>query len=158
MESPPIYVHAGAEDRYVMRAEPHPPSAIEKELHMNTENQELANMIKPIRTRSMLAGLLVGGLIGAGTMLLFAPQPGAKTRAELQQGAIRLRDRTNETVKGTVTQVKTRANQIKEDVQIKVKDIQHQGRDVLGRQLDRISHIADVGKKRIENTEIPTAG
>lgn len=125
---------------------------------MNTENQELANMIKPIRTRSMLAGLLVGGLIGAGTMLLFAPQPGAKTRAELQQGAIRLRDRTNETVKGTVTQVKTRANQIKEDVQIKVKDIQHQGRDVLGRQLDRISHIADVGKKRIENTEIPTAG
>lgn len=125
---------------------------------MNTENQDFAMAIKPIRTKSMLAGLLVGGLIGAGTMLLFAPQPGAKTRAELQQGAIRLRDRTNESVKGTVTQVKTKANQIKEDVQIKVKDIQHQGRDILGRQLDRISHVADAGKKRIEDVQTPTAG
>jgi len=124
---------------------------------MNTENQEFAIAMKPVKTKSVLAGLLVGGLIGAGTMLLFAPQPGAKTRAELQQGAIRLRDRTNETVKGTVTQVKTRANQIKEDVQIKVKDIQHQGRDILGRQLERISHVADAGKKRIDNSQMPTA-
>ena len=124
---------------------------------MNTENEEFAIAMKPVKTKSVLAGLLVGGLIGAGTMLLFAPQPGAKTRAELQQGAIRLRDRTNETVKGTVTQVKTRANQIKEDVQIKVKDIQHQGRDILGRQLERISHVADAGKKRIDNSQMPTA-
>jgi gas vesicle protein len=125
---------------------------------MNVENQELMYTMKPIRAKSMLAGLLVGGLIGAGTMLLFAPQAGAKTRAELQQGAIRLRDQTSETVKGKVSQVKTRASQIKEDVQIKVKDLQYQGRDLLGRQLDRISHVAEAGKKRIENSQMPTAG
>ena len=120
---------------------------------MNTETQEVAYTIKPVRSKSMLAGLLVGGLIGAGTMLLFAPQAGAKTRTELQQGAIRLRDRTNETVKGTVTQVKSKANQIKADVQIKVKDLQYQGRDLLGRQLDRVSRTAEAGKKAIESAQ-----
>jgi gas vesicle protein len=120
---------------------------------MITENLEVGNTEKPARVKSVLAGLLVGGLVGAGTMLLFAPQAGAKTRTELQQGALRLRDRTTETVKGTVTQAKSKANQIKADVQIKVKDLQYKGQDLLGRQLDRVSHAAEAGKKRIESAQ-----
>jgi len=120
---------------------------------MNIENQEIRNIDKPVRAKSVLAGLLVGGLIGAGTMLLFAPQPGAKTRTELQQGAIRLRDKTSETVKGTVTQAKTKASQIKADMQIKVGNLQHKGQDLLSRQLDRVSHAAEAGKNAIKNSE-----
>jgi len=120
---------------------------------MNNENQEVVYTAKPARARSMLAGLVVGSLVGAGTMLLLAPQAGAKTRTELQQGAIRLRDRTSENVKDTVTQVKSKANQIKADVQVKVKDLQFQGRDLLGRQLDRVSHAAEAGKKAIETAQ-----
>lgn len=121
---------------------------------MNINDQEIENTNKPARSAlSMLTGLVVGGLVGAGTMLLFAPQPGAKTRAEVQQGAIHLRDQTSETVKDTVTQVKSKANQIKADVQIKVGDLQHQGQDLIVRQLDRVAHAAEAGKKAILDSQ-----
>jgi hypothetical protein len=58
-------------------------------------------------------------------------------------------------VKGTLDQVKTRANRVKTDVQIKVRDFQHQGRNLLGRQLDRISHAAEAGKKALEESPDP---
>lgn len=125
----------------------------EKETQMDIENQEIGNNDKPAIMKSALAGLLVGGLIGAGTMLLFAPQPGAKTRTELQQGAIRLRDKTTETVKGTVAQARTKASQVKADMQIKVGNLQHKGQDLLARQLDRVSHAAEAGKKAIEQSK-----
>ena len=120
---------------------------------MNTESQELVYVEKPARAKSVLAGILIGGLVGAGTMLLFAPQPGSKTRTELQQGAIRLRDQTSETVKDKVGQVKTRAGQIKADMQIKVGDLRHQGQGLLVRQLDRLSHAAEAGKKALVESQ-----
>ena len=58
---------------------------------MNTNTQEFEHIEQSGRTLSVLIGLVVGGLLGAGTMLLFAPQPGKKTRAELQVGALELR-------------------------------------------------------------------
>lgn len=105
--------------------------------------------------KSVLTGLVIGGLVGAGAALLFAPQAGEKTRAELQHGALELRDRTSETVKETITQAKSKANQIKADVQIKAGELQHQGKDLLAKQLDRVSHAAEAGKKAIEESEAP---
>ena len=58
------------------------------------------------RAKPVLGGLLLGGLIGAGTALLFAPQSGQRTRADLQNKTIELRDRTTDTVKDAVSQVK----------------------------------------------------
>jgi len=102
---------------------------------------------------SALIGLVIGGLVGAVTTLLFAPQPGEKTRAELQDGALKLRDRTATTVKDTVTQVKSKANQIKAEVQIKAQDLGHKGQDLLVKQLENVSHAADAGKKAIQDSE-----
>ena len=96
---------------------------------MNTENQEIQTTKHTSNFASFLAGAVIGGLIGAGTALLTAPQAGSKTRAELQQGVGQLRDRTSETVKDTVTQVKSRANEIKSEVQVKAGEIQHQGKN-----------------------------
>ena len=119
---------------------------------MDTKNQEFEIVEQqPSRARSLLTGLFVGSLIGAGTILLLAPQPGAQTRAEVRDGAIHLRDRTKEVVNDTVTQVKSRANQIKADVQIKAEDLQHQGKEILVQQLDRVAHAAEAGKKAIQN-------
>jgi Gas vesicle protein len=124
---------------------------------MNTKNQELEYVEQqPSHARSLLTGLVVGGLIGAGTMLLLAPQPGAQTRAEVREGALHMRDRASEVVKDKVTQAKTKANQIKADVQIKAEDLQHQGKHLLVRQLDRVAQAAEAGKKAIENNRIPT--
>ena len=118
---------------------------------MNIESQETQTKKQSGNFASFLAGVFIGGLIGAGTALLTAPQAGSRTRAELQQGVEQLRDRTSETVKDTVTQVKSRANEIKSEVQIKAGEIQHQGKKLITRQLDRVSQMADAGKKAIEN-------
>ena len=119
---------------------------------MNTKSQEFEHTEQSGYGKSVITGLVIGGLVGAGTMLLFAPQPGAKTRAEIQQGAAKLRDRTSESVKETLTQVKSKANQIKADVQIKAEELQHQGKDLIAKQLDRVSHAAEAGKKAIQSS------
>jgi gas vesicle protein len=120
---------------------------------MNTENQELKHVEKSGQVKSVLAGMVIGGLVGAGTMLLLAPQPGEKTRAEIKEGALKLRDRTTETVNEKLTQVKSKADQVTADVKIKVHDLQHQGRDLFTRQLDRVSHAAEEGKKALQASQ-----
>jgi gas vesicle protein len=85
-------------------------------------------------------------------MLLMAPQTGEKTRAELQVGALELRDRTATTMKDTMTQVKSKASRIKADVQIKAQDLGHQGQDLLVRQLEHVSHAAEAGKKALQGS------
>ena len=120
---------------------------------MNTENQELKRAVKTGQAKSVLAGMVIGGLAGAVTMLLFAPQPGEKTRAEIKDGALKLRDRTTETVNEKLTQVKSKANQVTEDVKIKIHDLQHQGQDLLTRQLERLSHSAEEGKKALQASQ-----
>ncbi len=121
---------------------------------MNTNSQELElKEEKSGNLLSVLIGMIVGGLVGAVTMLLFAPQPGDKTRADLQKGALELRNRTATTMKDTVAQVKTKANQIKADVQIKAHDLSHQGQDLLVKQLDNVSHAAEEGKKMVQASQ-----
>ncbi|HXD09828.1 MAG TPA: YtxH domain-containing protein [Anaerolineales bacterium] len=119
---------------------------------MNTKTQETELKAQSGHTLSVLTGLVVGGLVGAGTMLLLAPQPGEKTRAELKEGVSELRNRTAETVNDTLTQVKTRANQVKAEVQIKAHDLQHQGQDLLVRQLEHVSQAAEAGKKALQGS------
>ena len=121
---------------------------------MNTNSQELEPKEEKSGNNvlSALFGLIVGSVVGAVTMLLFAPQPGDKTRAELQEGTLKLRDRTATTMKDTISQVKTKANQIKADVQIKAQDLGHQGQYLLIKQLDNVSHAAEAGKKAIQGS------
>jgi gas vesicle protein len=116
---------------------------------MNNKNHH--DMVQPTQAKPLLAGLVIGGLVGAGTMLLFAPQAGAKTRAEVQEGAIHLRDQTSETVKDTLTQVKSKADQIKSEVQEKAEELQQQSQDLLAKQLDRVSQAAKAGKKAVQS-------
>lgn len=120
---------------------------------MNTDSQEFEHKEQSGNAISVLIGMVIGGLVGAVTMLLFAPQPGEKTRAELQDGALKLRDRTATTVKDTMTQVKSKANQIKVEMQIKAQDLGYQGQDMLVKQLENVSQAADAGKKAIQSSE-----
>ncbi len=118
---------------------------------MNTENNELNTVKTSSKAGSFIAGVFMGALVGAVTSLLFAPQPGERTRAELQQGVGQLRDRTTESVRETVTNVKSRAGQIKADVQIKAGELQEQGKKLVVKQLDHVTELATAGKKAIEN-------
>ena len=106
---------------------------------MNTNNIQPQNQSQGLALFAL--GSLVGLMVGGITVLLTAPQPGAKTRAELQQGVEQFRDRTAETVKERVGLVKNKASQL-----------QHQGKGLIIKQLDRVTQMAQSGKKVIEES------
>ena len=58
---------------------------------MMNENQE--PQVHSNNIFSVLAGMLIGSLAGAVTMLLLAPRSGKDTRTQLMEKGIELRDR-----------------------------------------------------------------
>lgn len=102
----------------------------------------------------VLVGLLIGGLAGAGTMLLLAPQSGKETRELIKQKSIELHDRTVDNVETAVTQIKSAADQLTSDVSEKTKELKHQGQAILIEQLDRVSAVvkAGNGSKAVEGS------
>ena len=88
------------------------------------------------RVKPVLSGLLLGGLIGAGTALLFAPQAGQQTRAAIQNKTMELRDRTTEGVKDAVSQVTDKTRQVASDVIGKGQRLVHRGKEALDEQVD----------------------
>ncbi len=99
---------------------------------------------------NVLFGMLIGGLAGAVTMLLLAPQSGRRTRDQIQQEAILVRDRTAKNVKSAVEQVRSETNRITADVQEKAVELKQLGQDKLVEQLDRLSAALDTGKAAVE--------
>ncbi len=105
--------------------------------------------------KHVLTGMIVGGLVGATAMLFLAPQSGEKTRAEIRDKAMELRDRTAGTVKDTVSQVSSKAgdltDNLKGGVKGKAKDWKHKGQDLLVEQLDRASEAVEAAKKAVKD-------
>ena len=77
------------------------------------------------RPANFLTGVLLGGVAGAVTALLFAPQSGQETRQQIQQKATELRDQTTSTVENTVAQVQSKASQLKADIGEKATTLKH---------------------------------
>ena len=103
------------------------------------------------RVKPVLSGLLIGGLIGAGTALLFAPQAGEQTRAAIQNKTMELRDRTTEGVKDAVTQVKDKTRQVASSAIGKAKELTQQGRDVLEHEMDEVSKAVRSTKNTVQS-------
>jgi gas vesicle protein len=101
-------------------------------------------------TRNVLIGLLIGGLAGAVAMLLFAPQSGKRTRAQIEEKSILLRDQTTKKIKKAVKQVRSETNRITADVREKAGELKQLGQDKLVEQLDRVSAALDTGKTAVE--------
>ncbi len=102
------------------------------------------------RVKPVLSGLLLGGLIGAGTALLFAPQAGEQTRTAIQNKTVELRDRTTEGVKDAVSQVTNKTRQVASNVLGRGQEMVQQGRDVLENQLDEVAQTVN-RKKAVQN-------
>ena len=85
-------------------------------------------------------------------MLLLAPQSGRKTREEIREGATDLRDRTTETMKDTVAQVRSRAQELASNVNEKVNNLENQGKDIAIDRLDRVSKAALAGKRAVQSS------
>ena len=89
---------------------------------------------------AFLAGLVVGGLAGAGTALLLAPESGKRTRAEIQQKGMELRDQTVETVEDTMAEARVKARQITAPARKQAKELQQRGQEIFEEQRDRVLH------------------
>src|SRR5512145_244212 len=109
-------------------------------IHENQEYRHYTN-----NTVGVLAGILIGGLAGAVTMLLLAPQSGKDTRRQIQEKSIELRDRTTEMVEDTVAQVRTKANKL-------TVGLRDRGQELAVKQLDHVSEAAQAGKKAIQSS------
>lgn len=105
--------------------------------HANTINQ----------VEGFVAGLVLGGLSGAGAMLLLAPQSGKKTRAQIKQKGNALRKQTVKSVEGAVAEVRNKAHQINADVHEQVGDLQQRGQEVVDEQRDHLGEtLKDLGE------------
>jgi gas vesicle protein len=101
-------------------------------------------------TKNVLIGLLIGGLAGAATMLLFAPQSGKRTRAQIQLKSTQLRDRTAGIVKNALAQVRSDTHEITSGVRGKAGQLEQLGKDKLVEQLERVPIALDAGKVAVK--------
>jgi gas vesicle protein len=100
----------------------------------------------------VLVGMLLGGLVGAVTMLLLAPQSGKDTRKQIRKRGVKLRDRTTEMVDDTMAQVRSSAKKITTDGREAIKELAQHGQKLAVEQLDHVSEAAKAGKKAIQNS------
>ena len=98
----------------------------------------------------VLLGLVIGGLAGVVTMLLFAPQSGKQTRDQIEEKAIELRDQTTKNLMKAVAQVRSETDRLSSEVQDKAGELKQRGQDKLVEQLERVSAALDTGKAVVE--------
>ena len=82
----------------------------------------------------LMAGYILGGLTGAGTMLLLAPHSGKKTRAKLQKQGVRLRNLFTRGRGGKTRQTKDHARQQAEEVEQSSQAMLDEGAPHTGRE------------------------
>jgi gas vesicle protein len=114
------------------------------------------NQISAYRNKSnvfgVFVGMLIGGLAGAVTMLLLAPQSGQDTRTQIQEKSIELRDRTTGIVEDAMAQVRLDRNKLTINGRKKAEELLEQGQSLVVEQLDRVSDAAQAGKKAIQSS------
>jgi gas vesicle protein len=86
-------------------------------------------------TGSVLLSFLLGGVVGAGLALLFAPQSGVETRRKIRE----LKDETIEKASGIASQVKER-----------IVSTVEKGKDIVEEKKSALSAAIEAGKEAYE--------
>jgi gas vesicle protein len=94
--------------------------------------EEVVFMSDEGKGAEFLAGVIIGGLIGAAVGLLMAPQPGEETREQLREKGIELRERVVE---------------LSEEARKKAGELGEEGRTALETQTVRVKEAIEEGKK-----------
>jgi len=104
-----------------------------------------------IKAGGIFAGIFVGGLIGAGAMLLWAPQSGKQTRDQIQNKGVQLRDRVTDTVDDTVAQVRDDVHRGVASVRKQTGQLQQRGQDMLDDQMEVVSQVVEAEKTAVSS-------
>ena len=116
---------------------------------MGSNGQEYSGLGK--RAGGFVAGLLVGGLVGAGSMLLLAPQSGEKTRAKLEHDGLELRGQVTGTVQDAMAQARSTASRVTARMQEQTKVLQQRGEAMLDQKKEAVSEAIEAGKEAAHN-------
>ena len=100
------------------------------------------------KMKTLVTGLLVGGLIGSVVMLFLAPASGKKTLRKLQKKTMKLRDQTMDTVEDAMQMARRRANKASAGVRRQAEYMTDRGQDVLEEQKERVSEVVSKGRRR----------
>jgi len=115
-------------------------------VHKNQELKSYTNIL------GILAGTVIGALAGAVTMLLVAPQSGKRTRMQIQEKGIELRDRAAGIVEDVVAQTRLNSNKLARDGRRKANELLHQGQNLVAEQVEYVSDAVKAGKKAIQSS------
>jgi gas vesicle protein len=109
---------------------------------------------------AFLIGFVVGGLAGAVTALLIAPQSGEETRALIKEKSIELADRANETVEDAYTQAekaaveaRTRFDELAKMTRDRSQELAQHGQVLLEEQKAKISEALPKRKSEPKKSE-----
>jgi gas vesicle protein len=101
---------------------------------------------------NVLVGMLIGGLAGAVTMLLVAPQSGKRTRIQIQEKGIELHDRATGIVEDAMSTVRLNGNKLARDGRRKANELLHQGQNLVAEQVEYVTDAVKAGKKAIQSS------
>ncbi len=119
--------------------------------HEQSEQSEYGE--QNVRTAlGFLAGVVVGSLAGAGTMLLLAPQSGKRTRDNIRHKGLELRDEATDTIEDAMTQARRTGRHISAGVHKQAAKIQQRGQDMLDEQKERWSPVVEAGQKAVQGS------
>lgn len=110
---------------------------------------------------AFLGGFIIGGLFGAITALLLAPQSGEETRIIIKDKSIELKDKAAESaeqararVETTATEARARADELSQQAKQRADELRTSAVEVLEQQKKRVEAAVDAGKKATQ--EKPT--
>ncbi|MEN8241301.1 MAG: YtxH domain-containing protein [Chloroflexota bacterium] len=99
---------------------------------------------------SFLSGFLIGGLVGAITALLLAPQSGEETRVLIRDRSVELKDKTLSSLEDAAAEARIKADELTKAAQQRAEDLRQRGQVVLEEQRARFT-------KKEEAPEAPAA-
>ena len=122
---------------------------------MNTNNHEEKDEVYHLDVFLagflFLGGLLLGNLIGAGAMLLLAPQSGKKTRRQIRRKGRKVRKQTAVILHDGVDQIRDKTQQVTTSIQDQAEGLQQQGQDVVEDQKERWGPVVEAGITAVQD-------
>ncbi|MCD4738519.1 MAG: YtxH domain-containing protein [Anaerolineae bacterium] len=117
-------------------------------------------MAKESSFGAFVTGFFIGGLIGSGAALLFAPQAGEKTREQVRQKGIEISEQATKATKEArskaedkMAEVQVTFEKVSGDLQKRVKELEEQGRTLLAEKQQQIQELT----KKVE-AQAPAKG
>jgi gas vesicle protein len=99
-----------------------------------------------------ILGSLLGGLVGAGVMLLLAPQSGEKTRKQLWRKGRDLRLHTVDTIEDGADAVRTKSHEVKNVLHNQAETLQQHADDFVDQQKERWSPVVEAGVTAVNHS------